>query len=59
LGQLGLPVSISQEAVVANALEAIRQHVQQEPPDELVRRQSQRFGLAAVPVILPLKADRV
>ena len=38
--ELGGPVAVGEEAVVADAMEAVRQGVQQEAADELVRRQA-------------------
>ena len=48
LGQLLLPGAIGEEAVVADAMEAWREHVQQHAADELGRRQ--RHGLVAAGV---------
>ena len=42
LGQLLLPGAIGEEAVVANAVEAGRDHVEEHAADELGRRQSHR-----------------
>jgi len=54
-----LPISVPQEAVIANPLEPVRQYVEQEPPDEFVGGQGHRFTLAAIPVIFPLEADLI
>src|SRR5260370_236031 len=52
-GELGGAVGVGEEAVVADAMEAVRQGVQQEAPDELVGRKGHDLGLAVVAVILP------
>jgi hypothetical protein len=51
-------MSVGQEAVVANAMEAIRQHMEEEAADELGDRDAHDFALviAAFPVVLPAKA---
>jgi hypothetical protein len=42
---------------VANAVEAVRQSVQQEPADELVGIEGHHLGLAARPVVFPGEAN--
>ncbi len=54
-----LPIAVSQETVVTNALEPVRQHVQQETPDKFIGGQRHRFHLPATAVILPLKAHLI
>jgi hypothetical protein len=49
--------AIGEEAIVANAVEAIRQCVQQEPADELVGIEGHHLGLAARLVVFPGEAD--
>jgi hypothetical protein len=46
---------------VPNAMEALRQHVDQEAPDELVGRQRHRFvaGGPLDPIVLVLEGDAV
>ena len=52
-------MAVGEQAIVANAMEAIRQHVQQEATHELGRCQPHyfRFGAAVVAIILPAEAD--
>jgi hypothetical protein len=54
-------MAVSKQAVVANAVEPIRQDVEQEAPHELTDRQSHDFPSrsTALPVILPAKTDVV
>ena len=54
---VSLPISIPEEAVIANALEPVRQDMEQEPPDELLGGQGHRFTLTAVAIVFPLEAD--
>jgi len=37
LSQSLLPVAVAEEAVIANAVEPVREHMQQEPADERIR----------------------
>jgi hypothetical protein len=46
-------MTIAEKTVVANAMKAVRQGVQQEAPDELVGRQGHYFALVVMPVIAP------
>src|SRR5439155_8366053 len=54
-------MAVSKQAVVANAVEPVRQDVEQEAPHELTDRQSHDFASrrTALPVILPAKTDMV
>jgi hypothetical protein len=47
------------EAVMADALEAVRQGVQQEPADELLGRERPDLVVAAGTIIGPTEADAV
>jgi hypothetical protein len=49
--QLPLPVAIAKEAIVADTLEAVGKHVEQEPTDELVGRQGHGFLFAVVAIV--------
>ncbi len=42
---------------MADAMEAVRQGVQQEAPDELVGFKRHHLGLAVLAIVLPGKAD--
>ena len=42
---------------MANAMEAVRQGVQQKAPDELIGRKRHEFGLAVMAIILPAEDD--
>ena len=52
-------MAVRQEAVVTNAMEAIRQHVQEEAAYELGDRDAHDFVLvtATLPVVLPAEAN--
>src|SRR5215471_21020335 len=50
-------IAIAQEAVIADALEPIRQDVQEETADELVRIQRHRLLLALMTIILVAECD--
>jgi hypothetical protein len=52
-------MSIGHEAEVSNAMEAVRQGVQQEAADELVGRQLHDFYRVVVSVILPGEPDMI
>lgn len=56
-GELGGSLAVCKEAIVADAVKAIGQAVQQEAADELVRCQEHGLGLAMVAVILPAEPD--
>ncbi len=45
--------SIAQEAVVANAVESARENVEEESPDELLRRERHGLLLIVVAVVPP------
>ena len=49
--------SIAEEAVVADAVESVRQCMQQEAADEFVSRQRHDLILVVVPVIAPAEVD--
>src|ERR1035438_3871463 len=51
--------SVGEQTIMANAVKAVGQDVQQEAADELVRieRHNAVAGLALAPVILPFEAD--
>ena len=53
--QLHFPVSIAEEAVVADAVEPTGQNVKQESPDEFVRRKGHDFLLIVIAVVSPGK----
>ena len=55
--QLPGTMMIGEEAVIADALKPIRQHMDQEAADELVGLEGHRFVLVAAPVVLPAEAD--
>ena len=50
-------MTVAEEAVVADAMEPIRQHMDQETADELRAIERHRLLAVAVPVILPAEAD--
>src|ERR1700675_3267 len=52
-------MSVGKEAVAANAMEAIRQHMEEEAANELGDRDSHDFCLviAAFPIVLPAEGD--
>src|SRR6266704_5473659 len=52
-------MSVSKEAVAANAMEAIRQHMEEEAANELGDRDTHDFALviAAFPIVLPAEGD--
>ncbi len=52
-GELLLPIAVAEEAVVANALEAERQDVEQKAPDEFRGSEGHRF--LAVPVQMRMR----
>ena len=55
--ELGGALAVREEAVVADAMEAVRQGVQQEAPDELIGRKRHELGLAVMAIILPAEGD--
>ena len=54
---LGLPMAISQKAVMPDALKTVGQDVQQEAPDELVCIERHALWRGAAGVVLPSKTD--
>src|SRR5258708_36411131 len=50
-------MTVSQKAVVADALKSVRQHMDQEPADELSGLQGHRLLAIAISVILPAEPD--
>src|SRR3981189_1867728 len=56
-GEVVAASAIGEEAVVANAMEAVRQGMQQESADELVGIERHHLGLAVLAVVLPGEAD--
>jgi hypothetical protein len=57
--KLGGAVAVGEEAVVADAMKAVRQGVQQEAADELVGRQCHDLRAAVVTVIPPTEGDLI
>src|SRR6266436_3655665 len=55
--QLLFAVSIAQESVIANAVESTGENVEEESPDELLRRESHSFLLIVVSVVPPVEFD--
>ena len=58
-GQLVLASAVAEQSVVTDALEPIRQDVQQEAPDELVGVEGHDFLPVVVAVVFPAKGDAV
>ena len=52
-------MTIAEKAVMADAMKAVRQGVQQKTPDELVGRQGHHLALVVMPVIAPAEADPI
>lgn len=59
VGELLRPVAIAEKAVVADAMEALGQDVQQEAANELVGRNGHDLLPIAVPVVLPAETHGV
>src|SRR5271157_2804737 len=55
--QLLFAVAIAQEPVIANAVESTGKNVEEEAPDELLRRESHGFLLIVVTVVPPVELD--
>src|SRR5260370_38765459 len=55
--QLLLAVSIAQEAIVANAVESAGENVEEESPDELLRREGHSFLRTVVAGVPPCEFD--
>ena len=51
-----LPIAIAEEAVIADALKAIWEHVEQEPADEFLRREG-HGAMVMVSIVLPAEAN--
>ena len=52
-----LASAVGEKAIVANAVEARRQHVEQKAPDELLRCQGHRFPLVAISIVGVVETD--
>lgn len=50
-------MTVGEQAVMTNAMEAVRQHVQQEAPHELAGSERHYLGIAIPTIILPSKAN--
>ena len=50
-------IGIGKEAVIADALEAVRQNVEQKTADELDRFQRHYLGLVAAGIVFPFEGD--
>src|SRR4051812_11996724 len=57
LGQLALALTVAEEPEVADAVEAVREDMDQEPADKLIGGQGHRAVMAVLPVVLPAEAD--
>src|SRR5260370_13709652 len=57
--ELGGRVAVGEEAIMSNAMEAGRQHVEQETPHELADVEAHDFALVitALPIVLPAETD--
>src|SRR5258708_3714604 len=55
--ELLCPVSIGEEAVVANTLKSFRQNMEQEPTDELLGDECHGLVTAVVAIVLPAKLN--
>lgn len=55
--ELGGAPAVGEKAVVADAMKAVRQGVEQEATDELIGRKRHELGLAVMAVILPAEGD--
>ena len=51
------PIAIGEEAVIADALEPIRQNVKQEPADEFVGAKSHDLLAVVIAIVLPAKLN--
>src|SRR5579859_1714255 len=56
-GELLRAMAVAEEAEVPDAVEPVRQHMDQEATDEFVGRERHRLLAIVVPVILPAEAD--
>jgi len=57
--ELGDAVAIGEKAVVADAVKAFGQSMQQESADELVGRQGHDLGLVVMAIVFPAKGDLI
>ena len=57
--ELGDAMAIGEKAVVADAVKAFGQSMQQEAADELVGRQGHDLGLVVMAIVFPAKGDLV
>lgn len=55
----GGAMTVGEEAIVSNAMEAVGQRMQQEAANELVRVERHHLRLAAVAIILPAEGDAI
>src|SRR5271170_6450470 len=55
--ELACTMTVAEEAVVADAVKSVRQHMDQEAADELPRLEGHGLLAVVVPVILPAEAD--
>src|SRR5260370_28107713 len=58
-GEVVAALAVGEKAIVTNAMEAVRQGMQQESADELVGIECHHLGLAVLAVVLPGEADLV
>ena len=56
MSQFFLSVAVAEKAVIANAVEAMRQNVEEKATDEFLGRKGHRFLLAVVPIVLVSEA---
>jgi hypothetical protein len=56
-GKLGSAISISEVAVVTDAVETVRQDMEEEAADEVVGGEGHHLGFAGIAVVCPAKAD--
>ena len=52
-------MTIAEKTVMADAVKAVWQGVQQETPDELIGRQGHDFALVVMPIIAPAEPDPI
>ena len=59
--EVRLTHAIAEQPVMADAMKAVRQHVQQKAADELIHAQPHHLGAltSLVPIILPVEADPI
>ena len=56
-GKLVTAPAIGEKSVVADAMEAVGQAVQEKAPDELLSMKRHHFDFAVLPIVLPREAD--